>query len=404
MGVTATAEKAKQTRLALTGNDAGAYALMHVDPDFAAVFPITPQTELMHKFAEFVANGKVSTETIMVESEHSAMSAVVGAQAAGARSFTATSAAGFVLMYEIVFVASGLRLPCVMVVVNRAINSPINIHCDHTDSMCARDSGWVQLFSENSQEVYDNTAMSFRIAEDKRVLMPTMVTLDGFILSHTQEVLDVLDKETIQKFVGEYRPEHYLLNAKEPMTVGPLDLTDWLFEHKRKQIEDTKNIHQVVNEVAAEYAEISGRSYGLIEAYRCDDAEIVTVVLGSTAGTTKEAADRMREKGVKAGVLKIRCFRPFPGQEIWDAMPAAKAIGVMDRSIAFGLGYGGPVFHEMRSFGYELKKSVPMVDFLYGIGGRDIAPEHIEDVYGQLAKVASDGEPGEIYRYVNLRD
>ena len=212
MAETATAEevrKATQTRLALTGNDAGAYALMHVDPDIAAVFPITPQTELMHKFAEFVANGKVTTDMVTVESEHSAMSAVVGAQAAGARSFTATSAAGFVLMYEIVFVASGLRLPCVMIVVNRAINSPINIHCDHTDSMCARDSGWVQLFSENSQEVYDNTVMSFRIAEDKRVLMPTMVTLDGFILSHTQEVLDVLAKETVRKFVGEYRPEQH---------------------------------------------------------------------------------------------------------------------------------------------------------------------------------------------------
>lgn len=404
MAGVATAEKATQTRVALTGNDAGAYAFKHVDPDIAAVFPVTPQTELMHKFAEFVANGEVNTDLVNVESEHSAMSAVVGAQAAGARSFTATSAPGFVLMYEVVYIASGLRLPCVMIVVNRALNSPINIHCDHSDSMSARDSGWVQLFSENSQEVYDNTIMAFRIAEDKRVLMPAMVMLDGFILSHTQEVVDLLDKEVVQRFVGEYQPEHYLLNAKEPMTIGPLDLQDWLFEHKRRQIEDTKSILDVVKEVAAEYAEISGRSYDLIEAYKCDDAELVTIVLGSTAGTAKEAADRMREKGVKAGVIKIRCFRPFPGGEIWEAIPAAKAIGVMDRSIAFGLGYGGPVFHEIRSFGYELAKSVPMVDFLYGIGGRDISPEHIETVYDQLATVASEGKPGELYRYVNVRD
>jgi pyruvate ferredoxin oxidoreductase alpha subunit len=398
------AEKATQTRVALTGNDAVAEALRQVDPDVAAVFPITPQTELMHKFAEFVANGKVNTDLVNVESEHSAMSAVIGASAAGARAITATSAAGFALMWEVVYVAAGLRLPIVMAVVNRALNAPLNIHCDHTDTMGGRDSGWLQLFSENAQEAYDNTIMAFRIAEHPDLTLPVMVTLDGFIISHTQEVLDLLDDEVVKGFVGEFKPEHYLLNAKEPIMVGPIDLQDWLFEHKRANIDATENAPRIVREVSAEFAGISGRKYDLVEAYRCDDAEIVMIVLGSTAGTAKETADIVREKGVKAGVLKIRCYRPFPGKEIWDACPKAKAIAVLDRSIACGLGSGGPVFHEVRSFGYELGRSVPVIDYVYGIGGRDIAIDHLVGAYEDLQKVAAEGKPGELYRYLNLRD
>lgn len=396
-------ETKKALRVALTGNDAAAEAFRQVNPDVAAVFPITPQTELMHKFAEFVANGQVGTDLVNVESEHSALSAVVGASAAGARAITATSAAGFALMWEVVYIASGLRLPIVMVVVNRALNAPLNIHCDHTDTMGARDAGWVQLFSENSQEAYDNVIQAFRIAEHPDVMLPVMVTLDGFILSHTQEVLDLVDDEAVKGFVGEYRPEHYLLNAKEPMTIGPIDLPDWLFEHKRQNIEADRQTPRVVREIAREFERLSGRSYDLIEAYRCEDAEVVAVVLGSTAGTVKETVDVLRERGERVGAVKVRSFRPFPGIEIMEASPEAKAVAVMDRSIAFGLG-GGPVFHEVRSYAYEAKRYLPIVSFVYGIGGRDIGVDHVSDMFGQMKEVARTGEVGVRERFLNLRD
>jgi pyruvate ferredoxin oxidoreductase alpha subunit len=392
------------TRVSLTGNDAVAEAFRQVDPDIAAVFPITPQTELMHKFSEFVANGKVSTDLINVESEHSALSAVVGASAAGARAITATSAAGFALMWEVVYIAAGLRLPIVMCVVNRALNAPLNIHCDHTDTMGARDSGWIQLFSENAQEAYDNTIMAFRIAEHSKLTLPCMVTIDGFILSHTQETLDLLPDEDVKKFVGEFKPEQYLLNAKAPMLVGPVDLQDWLFEHKRANIEATKSAAPVIREVSQEFAKLSGRSYDLLDAYRTDDADLIIVVLGSTGGTAKQAADDMRDQGVKAGVLKIRSYRPFPGVEIIDALSKAKAVAVLDRSVACGLGDGGPVFHEIRSYAYECGAKLPMINYVYGIGGRDVSTDHVAKAFEDLKEVASTGQTGERYRYLNLRD
>jgi pyruvate ferredoxin oxidoreductase alpha subunit len=303
-----------------------------------------------------------------------------------------------------VYIAAGLRLPIVMPVINRALNAPLNIHCDHTDTMGARDSGWIQLFSESAQEAYDNTIMAFRIAEHKKLILPCMVTLDGFILSHTQETLDILPDEDVRKFVGDYKPEHHLLNPKEPILVGPIDLQDWLFEHKRANVEATKSAAAVVREVSQEYASLSGRSYDLIEPYRTDDAELVVIVLGSTAGTAKVAADELREEGVAAGVVKIRSYRPFPGAEIFAAFPKAKAVAVLDRSVAFGLGSGGPVFHEVRSYGYELGARIPMINYVYGIGGRDISVEHIRSAFEDLKGVASSGKPGELYRYLNLRD
>jgi len=400
---TAVAGTRKARRVSLTGNDAAAEALRQVNPDIAAVFPITPQTELMHKFAEFVANGKVNTDLVNVESEHSALSAVIGASAAGARAVTATSSAGFALMWELLTVTSGLRLPVVMCVVNRALSAPLNIHCDHSDTMGARDSGWIQLFCEDSQEVYDTTIMAFRIAEHKDLRLPVMVNFDGFIISHTMEVVDILEDADVKAFVGEYKPEHHLLNPDEPILVGPVDLPDWLFEHKRANIEATGRAPRVIREVMGEFGRLSGRSYDLIETYRASDAELVLVALGSTAGTAKEAADELREKGVPAGVIKVRSFRPFPGREIWEAMPKAKVVGVLDRSIAFGLG-GGPVFHEVRSFGYEIGARVPVVSYVYGIGGRDINTDHIVGAFEDLQKIAATGQLGERYRYLNLRD
>ena len=393
-----------QQVLGLTGNEAAAEALKQVNPDVAAVFPITPQTELMHKFAEYVANGAVDTVLIDVESEHSAMSASVGASAAGARAVTATSANGLALMWEVVAIASSLRLPMVMPVVNRAISGPLNIHCDHSDSMGCRDLGWIQIYSEDSQEAYDNVIQAFRIGEHPAVSLPVMVTLDGFIISHTMERVQVIaDDGVVRKFVGEFRPQNYLLNAQHPVTFGPLDLPDWLFEHKRQEVEGFLNAPAVIKQVGQEFGEITGRSYDLLEAYRLDDAELAVVALGSTAGTAKAAVEDLRAEGLKAGLLKIRVFRPFPGKEICAALAKCRAVSVMDRSFSFGL-EGGPVFNEIRGAAYGAGLQVPMVSHIYGIGGRDINVTQIRGVFEQLKKLAASGKVEAVENYVGLRE
>ena len=379
-------------RRALTGNEAAAEALRQVNPDVAAVYPITPQTELMHQFANFVANGQVDTEVILVESEHSAMSACVGAASCGARTITATSANGLALMWEIVYIASSYRLPIVMCEVNRALSGPINIHCDHSDTMGCRDSGWIQLYSESAQEAYDNTIQAFRIAEHPDVYLPTMATLDGFILSHTMEVLETIDDQEVKDFVGEYKGPYDLLDLKNPVTVGPLDLQDYYFEHKRAQVEAMRNAIRVIADVGQEFADRFGRSYGFYEGYQLDDAEVAVVAMGSTAGTAKAAVDRLREKGVKAGLLKIRVFRPFNGEALIKALASVKAVAVMDRSISFGL-EGGPVFHELRSAAFQEKRfDLMFKPVIYGLGGRDINVGMVAGVLENLKKVA-DGEP-----------
>ena len=389
--------------LALTGNEAAAYAMLQINPDVVAAYPITPQTELMHKFAEFVADGKVDTEFILVESEHSAMSAVVGASAAGCRSMTATSANGLALMWEIVYIASGNRLPITMAVVNRALSAPINIHCDHSDSMGARDSGWIQLFSENTQEVYDNMIQAVRIAEMNDVLLPVMVTLDGFVLSHTIERTDMLDDGAVKDFVGTYTAEYPLLNLESPVTYGPLDLQNYYFEHKRQQVEAMKHAKDAIIKVAEEYTKLSGREYGLFESYRLEDAEIAAVVLGSTAGTAKAVVDNLREEGMKAGLLKLRTFRPFPHQELVDALGTMKAIAVMDRSDSFGA-LGGPVFAELRSAFYGKANGLPIVNYIYGLGGRDVPETDVEKVYRDLDSIARSGEVGDLVSYLGVRE
>ena len=393
---------AEATRMALTGNDAVAEALRQVNPDVAAIYPITPQTEMMMKFAQYYADGKVDTEVVCVESEHSAMSATVGAAAAGARAITATSSAGMALMWEILYVAASNRLPIVMALVNRALSAPINIHCDHSDGMGARDTGWLQIYSESAQEAYDNTIQAFRIAEHPDVLTPAMVTLDGFILSHTMEVIDILPDEEVKKFVGEYKPENYLLNTEHPLTMGPLDLPPHYFEHKRQQVEGLDNSLDVIRQVAREYKEMTGREYDLLELYKMEDAEIAVMALGSSAGTAKEAVDTMRDKGVKAGLIKVRVFRPFPVDAILEATSNLKALGVMDRAIAFGA-QGGAVFLETRSALYE-RSHPPVLSYIYGLGGRDVTIEHIAGVFEELAEVAKTGKVKQLVNYVNLRE
>ncbi len=388
-------------RVAKTGNDAAAYGLKQINPDVVAAYPITPQTELMHKFAEYVANGDVDTEFVQVESEHSAMSAVVGASLAGARCCTATSSAGLAFMWEILYVASGCRCPIVMPLVNRALSAPINIHCDHSDSMGARDSGWLQLYAENAQEAYDNVLQAVRIGEHSDVMLPVMTALDGFILSHTIEALEVNDNSMVSDFIGNYKREHSLLDVEAPSTFGPLALQNYYFEHKKQQVDAMEAARDVVLEVGREYGELTGRSYGFMEQYRCEDADIILVGLGSTMGTAKEAADRLRdEEGIAAGVLKIRCFRPFPAAEIAEALSGASAVGIMDRAISFGL--GGPLYHEVRSAIYEEQK--PTANFIYGLGGRDIPLDDIKDVFLQLNDVKKKGKAETDPRYVGLRE
>ena len=388
-------------RMALTGNEAVAYAMMQINPDVVAAYPITPQTALMQKFADFVADGEVDTELVLVESEHSAMSAVVGAAAAGARAMTATAANGLALMWEILYIAASTRLPIVMPVVNRALSAPINILCDHSDTMGARDSGWIQLFSENAQEAYDNTIQAVRIAEHRDVLTPVMVTLDGFIISHGLEVVEVLDKEAVQDFVGEYEPAYTLLDPEHPITFGPIDFSDYYMEHKRSQVDGIEAARRVIPEVGREFGERFGRSYGMIEEYGTDGAEALLVALGSTAGSAKAVVDDMRERGLPVGLVKIRAFRPFPYEELREALGKAKAVAVMDRSISFGA-QAGPLALEVRSALYGL--SLPVRDYIYGLGGRNITLEEIEDILQEALEMAKTKEAEPLVKYVSVRE
>lgn len=386
----------------LSGNEAIAIAMKQINPDVVAAFPITPSTEIPQYFSTFVSNGEVDTEFVAVESEHSAMSATIGAEAAGARAMTATSANGLSLMWEMIYIASSLRLPIVMALVNRAVSGPLNIHNDHSDAMGVRDAGWIMLFSENNQEAYDNMLMAHRIAEHKDVQLPVMVCQDGFITSHSIENIELENDEEVKKFVGQYKPEHYLLNDKEPIAIGPLDLQAYLFEHKAQQAEAMKNAKKVIKEVAKEFEKWTGRKYEFFEKYKLDDAEIAIVCMNSTAGTTKAVVDELREKGVKAGLLKLRMFRPFPAEEIAEALQGLKAVAILDKADSLNSA-GGALFEDVTSAMYVNKKQVPMVNYIYGIGGRDTTTMQIESVYNDLQEIVKTGETGNPYRYLGLR-
>jgi len=386
----------------LSGNEAAATAMKQINPDVVAAFPITPSTEIPQYFSTFVANGTVDTEFVAVESEHSAMSACIGAEAAGARAMTATSANGLSLMWEMIYIASSLRLPIVLSLVNRAVSGPLNIHCDHSDAMGVRDAGWIMLFSENNQEAYDNTLMAHRIAEHESVRLPLMVCQDGFITSHAIENIELEDDEKVKEFVGEYHPEHYLLNQEKPIAVGPLDLQAYLFEHKVQQADAMRNAKQVILDVAKDFEKMTGRKYGLFEEYKLDDAEVAIVCMNSTAGTTKYVVDELRNKGIKAGLLKLRVFRPFPVEEIAKNLSHLKAVAVLDRSESLNAA-GGALFQDVTSAMYVNNIHVPSVNYVYGIGGRDTKAEDIEKVYNDLLEIAKEGKVENPYRYFGLR-
>ena len=386
----------------LSGNEAVATAMKQINPDVVAAFPITPSTEIPQYFSTFVSNGQVDTEFVAVESEHSAMSACIGAEAAGARAMTATSANGLSLMWEMIYIASSLRLPIVLSLVNRAVSGPLNIHNDHSDAMGVRDSGWIMLFSENNQEAYDNTIMAHRIAENKDVMLPLMICQDGFITSHSIENIELIEDSKVKEFVGEYHPEHYLLNKKEPIAVGPLDLQAYLFEHKYQQAEAMRNAKKVIKEVAEDFEKLTGRSYSFFEDYKSQDADYIIVCMNSTAGTTKFVVDKLREKGIKAGLIKVRMFRPFPAEEIAEALKNAKSIAVLDKADSLN-GAGGALFEDVTSSMFTNNVFIPTINYIYGIGGRDTKVEDIESVFNDLSNINTNKKVENPYRYLGVR-
>ncbi|MDR0724304.1 MAG: hypothetical protein LBF23_03870 [Endomicrobium sp.] len=388
--------------VAKTGNEVMAEAMRQIEPDVVAAYPITPATEIVQIFSQFVADGVVKSKYVAVESEHSAMSATIAASAAGARAMTGTSSQGLCLMWEMLYIASGLRLPIVMAEVNRAISAPINIHGDQSDTMGARDSGWIQIYSENSQEAYDNMIQSIKIAEKSK--LPTMVTTDGFIISHCMEVVELYPDQDVKAFVGEYKPDRYLLDTKRPYTLGSIDLQDYYFEHRYQLAQAMRDSKDIILEVAKNFEKTFGRKYDMYEKYQLDDAEIAIVVIGSAAGTAKAVVNELRSKGIKAGLLKIRVFRPFPTDQIAQDLAHVKAIAVMDRADSCS-GAFAPLYLDVVSSLYSAGVIAPKVgNYIYGLGGREINIEHIAQIYDNLGKIASGlQKPSTQVEYVNVR-
>jgi pyruvate ferredoxin oxidoreductase alpha subunit len=397
---------AKSKIVALDGAHAVAEAMRQINPDVVAAYPITPQTAIVQTFSNFVADGLVDTEFVAVESEHGAMSTCIGASAAGGRVMTATASAGLALMWEVVYVASSLHLPIVMPVVNRALSAPLNIHCDHSDSMGTRDAGWMQLYSENPQEAYDNVIQAVRIAEE--LLSPVMIMQDGFITGHGVERVEVLNDEVVKGFIGEYKPKHSLLDVDNPATYGSWDMYDFYFEHKRQQTDKLSKAMPVIVKVGEEYGQLTGRKYGIFEAYGMDDAEMAIVVLSSASGTARMVVRELREKGLKIGLIKPRVFRPFPAEEFAEALANVKAVGVLDRSIVFGAMNGdgpGPLYLELCAALFAAGNGTTrVVDYIFGLGGRDIIPAYIEQVTQDLAEIAETGKVKSAVNYLGLRE
>ena len=386
----------------MSGNEAVAYAMRQIEPDVFAAFPITPSTEIPQYFAQYVADGKVSTEFITVESEHSSISACFGAEAAGCRAVTATSSAGLAFMYEMLYVVASSRLPVTLACVNRALSGPININNDHSDSMGARDSGWIQIYAENNQEAYDNFLQAMRIAETADVRLPIMVCQDGFITSHAVENIILEDDEAVKAFAGEYRPEHSLLDKDSSLAVGPYDVCPYYMEHKVQQAQAMKNAKRAILDVASDFEQTFGRKYGFFEEYKMDDAEIAIVLIGSTAGTAKACVDELRDKGVKAGLIKLRVFRPFPAEELAAALMNCKAVAVMDKSEGFS-GNGGPVFADTSAACINAPKHPVLIDVVFGLGGRDCRVDDIRKVFEYLNGIVSEGKTYETYIHLGQR-
>ncbi len=383
----------------LSGNEAVATAMKQINPNTVAAYPITPSTEIPQYFSNFVANGTVDTEFIAVESEHSAMAACIGASAAGGRVMSATSSQGLAYMFEMLYIASGMRLPITLICANRALSAPLNIHNDHSDSMGARDAGFIQLYCENNQEAYDNTIMAVKIAEKAK--LPVMVCYDGFITSHSVENITLMENEEVKSFVGEYIPDEYLLDDKQNISMGPLDLQKYYFKHRVELATAMEDAKEIIKEVSEEFAEVTGRKYDLYEKYMLDDAEIGIVVLNSTAGTAKDTIDKLRSQGIKAGLLKPRSFRPLPWTEIPNELKNLKALAIMDKCDSINA-YSAPLFSEITSAMYSNNINVPTINYVYGLGGCDVNSDDIEQVYSELNEIANGKKIDTVKRYLGL--
>ncbi|MCR5370041.1 MAG: pyruvate ferredoxin oxidoreductase [Clostridium sp.] len=392
----------REIRERMSGNEAVAYAIRQVNPDVMPAFPITPSTEIPQMVSAYAANGEIDTEFIPVESEHSAMSAAIGAEAAGARTMTATSSAGLALMWEELLLAASNRLPVVLTLVNRTLSGPININCDHSDGMGARDTGWIQIYAENNQEAYDNYIQAFPIAEDPRVHLPVMVCQDGFITSHAVENISLLEDAAVKEFVGTYCPEEFLLNPGKPVAVGPYSVSAYAMEAKKAQEMAMERAGEVILEQAERFRRLSGRSYGFFEEYRTEDADYIMLIMGSAAGTAKAAVDMLRERGKKVGVLKLRVFRPFPEKEIAEALKNCKAVAIMDRCESYN-GNSGPLGSEVTSGLFRNRVMIDAVNYIYGLAGRDFTTDHVEEIFEELRALAEDGRAVRQHRYIGLR-
>ena len=386
----------------MSGNEAVAYAIKQINPDVMPAFPITPSTEIPQMVSNYIANGQMDTEFIPVESEHSSMSATIGAEAAGARSLTATSSAGLALMWEELLLAASNRMPCALALVNRTLSGPININCDHSDGMGARDTGWIQIYAENNQEAYDNFIQAYPIAEHADVHLPIMICQDGFITSHAVENIELLEDDEVKNFVGTYEPEEYLLNPGKPISVGPYSVSNYAMEAKKNQEIALENSKAVILEVAKKFEALSGRSYGLFEEYRTEDAEYIMLLIGSAAGTAKAAVDELREQGKKVGVLKLRVFRPFPADEIAHALRHCKAVAIMDRCESYN-GNGGPLGSEVTAALFKNRVMITAVNYIYGLAGRDFTVDHVKDIFAEMEDDLKNGRETKQYQYVGLR-
>ncbi len=381
-----------QKVVGMNGDEAVAFAAKQAKVDVVAAYPITPQTIIVERFSDYVANGEVDTQFICVESEHSALSACVGSALSGSRVFTATSSQGLALMHEVLYLASGLRAPIVMAVVNRALSAPINIHNDHSDMMGSRDCGWIQIYAENGQEAYDWTLQAFKIAEDHKVLLPVTVNLDGFTISHAMEGIAVLEDDDVTKLLGT-RKAMYKLDTTNPMTFGPLTLPDYYSEFKRQQVDAMDNAPPVIEAATKDFGKISGRQYSAVSTFGLEDAEVAVMCLGSIAGTARTVARKMRENGKRVGVIKLWQYRPFPTTQVANLLSNLKCVGILDRSVAFGAPYG-PLCSDVASTKVLTGIQTKIFNVICGLGGRDVRPVDIEAVFDRALRHAR-GEPVE---------
>jgi pyruvate ferredoxin oxidoreductase alpha subunit len=382
--------------LAKTGNEAMAYAMKQINPDVVAAYPITPSTEIVQIFSNYVNDGLVDTEFVAVESEHSAMSACIGSAASGCRTMTATASQGLALMHEMLFIAGGLRLPIVVPIASRSLSSPLNIHADHSDSLASRDSGWMQFFCETVEEGYDSLIMAVKMAE--RTSLPAIVAIDGFILSHCMERIETHEDQKVRDWLGPYRPNYNLLNLQKPILIGPATLQDYYYEFKRTQVEGMNRALPVLQEVMEDFRKAFGRGYGVLEEYRCEDAEAVTLLMGSACGDMRQAVDRLREQGKKVGMVKLRVFRPLPHELLRTTLGKFRTVAVMDRADSVN-SFAGPLYNEVAASLYGAAKQPKLLSYVFGLGGKEFSPD---DAAGILEQALA-GEKAETVTYVGVR-